>query len=210
MAKMQQDPTLYLKSLLLPDTDKIKKKMETHEDLPIEKYSHILSQIEFSIASCYSENISGLTDKKTLAVLESLLTSLKIKTTLTSDSYEDSGSQITRKSKNTKTTAISRDLKNSICDAAIESLRKRPVTQHEFELCLRFIMYSIDNRSWVPASRGYLDWISNMFGLLPEWKKEEFDVFYGSISQLFGIEMDLLTMDKTIDEALSKKYRQDY
>ena len=207
MAKMQQDPTLYLKSLLLPDTDKIKKKMETHEDLPIEKYSHILSQIEFSIASCYSENISGLTDKKTLAVLESL-SSLKTKTTQTY-SYTYSESQ-TKKSKNTKTATIYRGLKNSICDAAIEALRKRPVTQHEFELCLRFIMYSIDNRSWVPASRGYLDWISNMFGLLPEWKKEEFDVFYGSISQLFGIEMDLLTMDKTIDEALSKKYRQDY
>jgi len=47
-----------------------------------------------------------------------------------------------------------------------------------------------------------------MFGLLPEWKKEEFDVFYGSISQLFGIEMDLLTMDETVDEAISKKYRQ--
>jgi len=190
MVKMQQDPTLYLKSLLLPDTDKIKKKMETHEDLPIEKYTHILSQIEFSIASCYSENISGLTDKKIIAVLESLSTSLKTKTAPTY-SYTDSESQ-TKKSKNTKTATISRGLKNSICDAAIEALRKRPVTQHEFELCLRFIMYSIDNRSWIPGGRGYLDWIANWFGLLEGRKKQEFDSFYDDLSKILVIEKGFL------------------
>jgi len=50
---MQKDPTLYLKSSLLPDTDKVKKKMKTHKNLPAEKYSHILSQVEFSITSYY-------------------------------------------------------------------------------------------------------------------------------------------------------------
>ena len=191
---MQKIPAL--KSLLLPDTDKVKK-MKTYEDLPINKYSHILSQLEFSIASCYSET-PRLTDEKVFAVLESLLTDLN------TDLHPLEYSKPTRKPK-ARTAAGSPALKNLICEAAISAITEKPVTQHEFGLCLQFIMYSIDNRSWVPSGSGYLDWISNMFGILPEGKKEGFDEFYDTISQMFGIKTGVLTMDEPIDEQKSEK-----
>jgi len=167
--------------LLLPDTDKIKKKLKTYEDLQIEDYSHILGPIEFSIASYYSENPAGLTDKKVFITLKSLLTDLNSEVASTSindscsaDCKSDFDSQTTRKSKTkvTKTTAIHLGLKNAINDITFRALKEGPITRHEFELCIRYILYTIDNRSWIPTGKGYLDWISNFFGFLTGKKKE--------------------------------------
>lgn len=130
---MQKDS--HLKLLLLPNTDKVKKRLKSYKDLPAEKYSHILSQVEYSIASYYSENPSGLNDKKVQAVLESLLRELN-GNTVDSDPYTYNGSHKTTKSKKTKTTVVNNTLKNLICDASIEALTEKTVTQHEFKLCL--------------------------------------------------------------------------
>lgn len=50
-----------------------------------------------------------------------------------------------------------------------------------------------------------------MFGLLPEAEKEEFDVFYDMISQMFGLKSGVLTLDDVDDkhiEELEKLLRQ--
>jgi hypothetical protein len=195
-----------LGSLLLPNSNNIKKKTKSYNDLQVEDYSHILVPIEFSIASYYSENQDDLTDKKVFITLASLLTDLNNGVTATSaiDSCPadcKSDPQTTRKSKTKVTkTMISLGLKSTINNIALQALKESPVTRHEFELCIRYLLYAIDNRSWIPTGRGYLDWISNFFGFLKDEKKEEFDAFYDMVSQMFGIEKDILTMDEMIYE----------
>lgn len=91
-------------------------------------------------------------------------------------------------------------LKSAINDNVLQALKEGPVTRHEFELCIRYLLYAVNNRSWIPTGKGYLDWISNFFGFLSGKKKEEFDAFYDMISQVFGVEKDILTMDEMIYE----------
>lgn len=204
MADTKKGPISSLGSLLLPDSDNIKKKLKTYADLQVEGYSHILGPIEFSIASYYSDNQDKLTDNQVFTTLMSLLTDLDNEKTVTiiNSCFADckTDPQTNRKSKKAAKTRISFELKNEISNTAIKALKENPVTRHEFELCIRYLLYAIDNRSWIPTGRGYLDWISNFFGFLKDEKKEEFDAFYDMISQMFGIEKDILTMDEMIYE----------
>lgn len=198
-----------LEAFLLQDTDKTKKKMKTYQDLHVEDYYHIIGPIEFSIASYYSKKPTGLTDKKVFITLKSLLIDLNRKTASSSiddsrstDDESNSDFQPIKKSKTkmTKLATTHLGLKSAINDVVLQVLKEHPITRYEFELCIKYILYVIDNRSWIPTGKGYLDWISNFFGLLAGKKKEEFDAFYDMISQLLGIEKDLLTMDEMIYE----------
>lgn len=149
-----------------------------------------------------------LTDKKVFITLKSLLAdlngkaaSVSIGDSCSTDCESDFDSQTTKsKTKATKTTAIHLGLKNAINDISLQTLKEGPITRREFELCIKYILYAVNNRSWVPTGKGYLDWISNWCGFLTGKKKEEFDAFYDMISQMFGVEKDLLTMNVMISE----------
>ncbi|MFP4567668.1 MAG: hypothetical protein ACLFN8_01865 [Candidatus Woesearchaeota archaeon] len=43
-----------------------------------------------------------------------------------------------------------------------------PISAYEVKLCIKHILWSIDNRSWLPGSRPYLEWLTHAMGLMPE------------------------------------------
>lgn len=167
------------------------KKPETLDELEIENYYHILYSIEFAIALHYVENPS-ITDKILLKELTSLVRRH-------SNGQSNVESNITKKAKTTnvananlKSTTMKNHLATKLKQAAIGGLQEGPITREEFLLCIRYVMYCIDNRSWISGGKGYLDWIANWFGLLEDEKKQEFDSFYDDLSQIIGIEKDFL------------------
>lgn len=167
------------------------KKPETLDELEIENYSHILYPIEFAIASHYIEN-PGTTDNILLKELTSFVR-------IYSDGQSNVESNIMKKAKtanvadpNLRSTAIRNHLTITLKQAAIQGLQKGPITREEFLLCLMYVMYCINNRSWIPEGRGYLNWIANWFGLLDGGKKQEFDSFYDELSKIIGIEKGFL------------------
>ncbi len=166
---------------------------KTLNEQEVENYSHILYPIEFAIASCYVEN-SSITDKMLLKVITSFVKEYS--------GQHDVGSVVWKKTKignvvnanPTRSTTIAMESKlgKALKRAAIEGLQEGPITREEFTLCLRYVAYCIDNRSWIGGGRGYLDWISNWFGLLGGGKKQKFDAFYDELSQVIGIEQSFL------------------
>jgi len=70
--------------------------------------------------------------------------------------------------------------------------KNKRISEHEFILVAKHILWSISNRGWVPDERAYLNWICNFFGLLNGKEKEEFDRFYGKVARVYGITKDNL------------------
>lgn len=169
-----------------------KKKSKIRDELEVENYSHILYPIEFAIALHHVEN-PNTTDKILIKEITSLVRRYN-------DGQSDVGSNIWKKVKppnvdNTNsrsTTTMENCLTTALKQAAIQGLQKGPITREEFLFCLGYIIYCIDNRSWIPGGRGYLDWIANWFGLLEGRKKQEFDSFYDDLSKILRIEKGFL------------------
>lgn len=167
-------------------------KSKIRDELEVENYSHILHPIEFAIASHHVEN-PNTTDKILLKEITSLVQRYN-------DGQSDVGSNIWKKVKNPNvdnansrsTTTMENCLTTALKQAAIQGLQKGPITREEFLFCLGYVIYCIDNRSWIPGGRGYLDWIANWFGLLEGRKKQEFDSFYDDLSKILGIEKGFL------------------
>ncbi|GEM_PF-4920331 len=179
-----------------------KKRPKTLNELEVENYSHILYSIEYAMALQYAEN-PDISDKMLLKVITLLMMEF-------SDGKRDVGSVVWKKMKtgnpvnansaSSTTVALESKLGKALKQAAIEGLVEGPITREEFILCLGHIAYCIDNRSWIRGGRGYLDWISNWFGLLGGGKKQEFDIFYDKLSRVIGIEKSFLKGETLYEE----------
>lgn len=160
-------------------------KIITPEEFDVEDYSDVMYPIEFTIASYYVEH-TNLTDKK----LEKTITSiLKIHDKPKASPSKKTTNKVTSKPTPEKTKdTLSIRLKKAI----IHTLKQRPLSREEIFFCFEYILYSIDNRTWIPGNQGYLDWIANMFDLLVGKKKQKFDYMYEDLAQTIGIESDFL------------------
>ncbi|MDE1840731.1 MAG: hypothetical protein KGI09_02505 [Thaumarchaeota archaeon] len=170
---------------------KNEKKQKILGRFDVENYSHILYPIEFAIASYHVEN-PNITDEMLLKEIMSFGSRYR-------DEQNDAGNDMWKKiktdnaaNKNSRQTKIKDGLTIALEQATIQGLKEGPITRGEFLSCLGYVAYCIDNRSWIPEGRGYLDWITNWFGLLEGRKKQEFDYFYEEISKILGIEKGLL------------------
>ncbi|SMH71062.1 hypothetical protein [Candidatus Nitrosotalea okcheonensis] len=84
------------------------------------------------------------------------------------DEQNDAGNDMWKKikidnvtNKNSRQTKIKDGLTITLKQAAIQGLKEGPITREEFLSCLGYVAHCIDNRSWIPEGRGYLDWITN-------------------------------------------------
>ena len=155
-----------IENLLLPDTEEVKE-LATLRGKEVQ-YEPILGPLEFSIALYYLEN-PKTTDQE-------IKKSLK--------KFQETRSGVLEE-ENT--------LESCLKWAASMALQKTQFTNHEFLLAIQYIIDSIDNRSWVPDKRAYLNWIANFFRLFDKETKKQFDMFYDMLSKQVGTNKNMLT-----------------
>ena len=127
-----------LKEILLEDTEEIKKIKSLYQRE--EGYSDLLGPIENSIAYYYLDN-KKLKDVEVIKILRNIKQNI--------DKNLD---------------FFKSELEKMIMISISVSLQLRRRTKHEVILALAYILWAIDNRSYL-GSRGYLDWVINFFGL---------------------------------------------
>jgi len=115
-----------------------------------EKYSDYLGATEYAIAFAYSEN-KKLKDKEVIALLKDL----KTKYTQDIDSFTD---------------PLAMQIMNNLSDA----LEENPISPHELRLVFDYILWSIDNRSWIPDTQAYVKWIAYTMELMSKDEERKY------------------------------------
>ena len=57
----------------------------------------------------------------------------------------------------------------------IEILKENPISRHELRLVFNYILWSIDNRSWMQDNHAYLKWITHSSGNITESEKKNYE-----------------------------------
>lgn len=157
--------------LLLPDNDEVKKIKTIYKKEGT--YAWLLGRIEFSIASYYLDN-PETTDEDVVKALQNFRSN-----------YDKGMNQDS--------------MEGYIQHAASVALQEKAVTKHEFLLVIDYILWSIDNRSWVPDERAYLNWICHFLGLMDKEKEKTFNFFYdllGNVLDLKQFEVETMKFNK--------------
>ncbi|MFT4344118.1 MAG: hypothetical protein ACMXYE_05225 [Candidatus Woesearchaeota archaeon] len=57
----------------------------------------------------------------------------------------------------------------------LEALNKKKITKHELKLCIRYILWSIDNRSWLNSKQAYVHWLAHATGTMSEKDAKQYE-----------------------------------
>lgn len=139
-----------LSDFLEPDTPEVKL-IRSIQDKEAE-YSEHLGTIEGGIALYYYEHDNKITDKEIISILRN------IKMNLDKDvSY------------------FSHPFELLMLGPLADALEKKPITFHEFKLVIDYILWSIDNRSWMGDKQAYLKWICYFLGIYTAKEEKQYE-----------------------------------
>lgn len=169
---------LSLAELLVPDTPEVKEIKSLYERE--EEYSDYLGAIEFSIAGYYYEDNRKLKDKDVIAVLKNI-----------------------KQNHDKPISFFQKDLEKEIVESLIEPLEENPLTNHEFTLVLDYILWVIDNRSWVEDKQAYVKWITYVLGFFSEEEEKKYERQFKKSARkmgLSGAQVDMLLMKREMSD----------
>ena len=166
-----------LSKYLKPDTPEILK-IKSLYNLEY-KYSEWLGTIEYAIADYYSDN-RKLQDKNVVLALKHI-----------KKNYE-------------KDISFFKDgLEKAIVEDLLEVLEKSPLTHHEFILALDYVLWVIDNRSWMKGTQAYVKWSSYVMGFFSEEEEDKYEKQFKSQTRKMGVsdaQADMLLMKRDDQE----------
>ena len=116
------------------------------------EYSDYLGTIEYSIARHFYEDDRKIKDKDAVSALKNI-----------------------RKNYDKNISFFKRNLEKEITENLIELLEEEPITHHEFELVIDYVLDVIDNRSWMEDEQAYLKWATYVMGLFTEEESQEYE-----------------------------------
>jgi hypothetical protein len=154
-----------LSELLVPDTPEIKKIKSLYEKEY--EYSDYLGAIEFSIARYYYEDNRKLKDKDVIAVLKNI-----------------------KQNRDKPISFFEKDLEKEIVESLIEPLEENPLTNHEFTLVLDYILWVIDNRSWLEDKQAYVKWIAYVLSFLSDEEEKKYERQFKKFARRMGLSSD--------------------
>lgn len=159
---MTKQKFISINRLLLEDNEDVKhiKSLQQRE----EEYAYLLGPIEHAIASYYSEN-RKLKDKDAAKMLKNL-----------------------RSNYSQNLDFFKEPLEKEILIQLSLALQDTETMHRELYLSISYILWSIDNCSWIGDNKAYLDWLLNFFGMMDKEEKKEFKKKYGRLGKEFGIE----------------------
>ncbi len=116
------------------------------------EYSDYLGTIEYSIARHFYKDDRKIKDKDAVSALKNI-----------------------RKNYDKNISFFKRNLEKEITENLIELLEEEPITHHEFELVIDYVLDVIDNRSWMEDEQAYLKWATYVMGLFTEEESQEYE-----------------------------------
>ncbi|MBI5390209.1 plasmid pRiA4b ORF-3 family protein [Candidatus Woesearchaeota archaeon] len=157
----EQDDSGLLGSLLREDNDSIKQ-MKTLFNKE-EEYEDYLGAIEFTIANYFLEH-RNLKDKD----VERIIKNLKKNYLQNIDLFET-------------------ELEREIIDALCMALQEKSITPHELRLIFDYILWSIDNRTWVPDKQAFVKWLPYFFELYEDKEMRNYHINLTKIARRMGV-----------------------
>jgi hypothetical protein len=167
-----------LSELLLPDTPEIKEIKSIYEKEY--EYSDYLSEIEITIAAHYYEENRNLKDKDLIAALKNI-----------------------KQNRDKPISFFKRDLEKEIVGSLIEPLEENPLADHEFTLVIDYILWVIDNRSWIPDKQAYIKWISYVMGIFSKEEEKKYEREFKKSARNLGVssaQVDMLLMKRDAED----------
>ncbi|MBW2977152.1 plasmid pRiA4b ORF-3 family protein [Candidatus Woesearchaeota archaeon] len=150
-----------LGNLLKEDTDKIKKiKALFNKE---EDYEDYLGEIEFTIANYFLEN-RKLKDKD----VENIIKDIKKNYTEKIDFFKN-------------------ELEKKIMLKLSIALQEESTTHHELKLVLDYVLWCIDNRSWMQDKQAFVKYLPYFFGLYDKKESEKYKQKLTKVARRMGI-----------------------
>ena len=162
-----------LNELLLDDNEKVREITTIYQKES--EYSDILFAIEWNIAQTFLDD-KNLNDKDAINALKNIKSGY-----YNGLDYFESG------------------LEKSIMLGLSTKLQKRPITKHEFFLCISYVLWSIDNRSHLPSRQAYLLWLLKFFNVGSQEHKQDFEKMINGFGKQTGASKEAIERLKTND-----------
>lgn len=169
---------LTLSEFLVPDTPEIKEMKSIYEKEY--EYSDYLSEIEFSIADYYYNENRKVTDKDVIGALKNI-----------------------KENRDKPISFFEKALEKEIVKSLVEPLEDNLLFDHEFTLVLDYVLWSIDNRSWLEDKQAYVKWITYVLDFFSEEEEKKYDRQFKKVARKMGIsgaQVDMLLMKKGAED----------
>lgn len=167
-----------LSELLLPDTPEVKEMKSIYEREY--EYSMYLSEIEFAIAEYYYKENRSLKDKDVISALKNI-----------------------KQNRDKTISFFKKDLEINIIESLIAPLEEYPLTDHEFTLVIDYVLWVIDNRSWIPDKQAYLKWITYVLGFFSNIEEGKYEREFKKSARKMGLssaQVDMLLMKRDAED----------
>ncbi|KKG11766.1 hypothetical protein EO98_16005 [Methanosarcina sp. 2.H.T.1A.6] len=169
---------LSLSEFLVPDTPEIKEIKSIYERE--HEYSEYLGEIEFSIADYYYNENRKVTDKDFIRALKNI-----------------------KQNRDKPISFFEKPLEKEIVKSLFEPLEENPLYDHEFTLVLDYVLWVIDNRSWLEGKQAYVKWITYVLGFLSESEEKKYESQFKKFARKMGVsgaQVDMLLMKKDAED----------
>ncbi|MDM7918814.1 MAG: hypothetical protein QUS12_06565, partial [Methanosarcina sp.] len=169
---------LSLSEFLLPDTPEIKEIKSIYNKEY--EYSEYLSEIEYSIADYYYNANRKVTDKDVIRALKNI-----------------------KKNRDKPVSFFENPLEKEIVKSLVEPLEENPLYDHEFTLVLDYVLWVIENRSWMEGKQAYVKWITYVLGFLSESEGKKYESQFKKFARKMGVsgaQADMLLMKREAED----------
>lgn len=169
---------LSLSEYLVPATPEIKEMKSIYENEY--EYSDYLSAIEFSIADYYYNENRKVTDKDVIRALKNI-----------------------KENRDKPISFFEKALEKEIVKSLIEPLEYNLLTDHEFTLVLDYVLWVIDNRSWLEDKQAYVKWITYVLGFFSESEEKKYESQFKKFARKMGVsgaQVDMLLMKRSAED----------
>ena len=169
---------LSLSEFLVPDTPEIKEIKSIYEREY--EYSEYLSEIEFSIADYYYNENRKVTDKDVIKALTNI-----------------------KENRDKPISFFKKALEKEIIKSLVEPLEESLLTNHELTLILDYVLWVIDNRSWLEGKQAYVKWITYVLGFFSEEEEKKYESKFKKFARKVGVsgaQVDMLLMKRGAED----------
>jgi hypothetical protein len=68
-----------------------------------------------------------------------------------------------------------RNIEIQIINYLICPIMEKPITHHEFQLVIDYVLWTIENRAWMDDTQAYVKWIAYVMGFYSEEEEKKYE-----------------------------------
>jgi len=169
---------LSLSEFLVPETPEIKEMKSIYENEY--EYSEYLGAIEFAVADYYYNENRKITDRDLIKALKNI-----------------------KQNRDKPISFFEKPLEKEIVKSLAEPLEENLLTNHEFTLVLDYVLWAIDNRSWLEDKQAYVKWITYVLGFFSEEEEKKYESKFKKFARKVGVsetQVEMLLMKREMTD----------